>query len=429
MGKFGLGLDLGTTTVQAQLVNLDSGEILDETSVLNSQRSFGADVMSRIGAARDGKTGELFTAIHDQTESILRQFINKWDIPKIEQCNVSGNTTMLHLFCGADPCAMGEAPYTPVFLEERYFSGKELNLSAERILLLPGISAFAGADMVSGLAFSSVINKNETSLFVDIGTNGEIAVWKKNGKRLFCCSTAAGPCFEGAGISCGMGAQSGAINRISLKKDEAANWFSYSLSACPNSGREALYYTTVENEKARGICGPGLIDAVAVMKRLGVIDETGAFTDSYAQTDFPAAASVYISQADVRRFQLAKAAIFSGITVLCKTAGVNFAGLDTAHINAAHIDTAYIAGGLGFYIDLENAAYTGLLPREIISKAAICGNTSLKGAVQSLTDPSFLPRCREIIACSAVVDLALDREFSQLFTDNMALHDICPNMI
>jgi len=411
MGKYGLGLDLGTTTVQARLVNLDTGEIMDEISALNSQRSFGADVMSRIGAARDGKTGELFAAVNGQTESILRHFIDKYRLSKIEKCNVSGNTAMMHLFCNVNPGAMGEAPYTPVFLEERRFSGKELNLSSEHILLLPGISAFVGADIAAGLAFSSILEKNESSLFADIGTNGEIAVWKKNGKHLFCCSTAAGPCFEGAEISCGMIAQAGAINRISFKKDSSANWFAYDLPALPNGGRETLYYTTVENEKARGICGPGLIDAIAVMKKLGVIEESGAFADCYAQTIFPVADGVGINQADIRRFQLAKSAIYSGITILCKTAG----------ISPASIDTAYIAGGLGFYIDLENAAYTGLLPRETISKAAVCGNTSLKGAVLSLTDDSFLPRCREIIARSTAVDLAVDKEFAEAFADNMMI--------
>jgi uncharacterized 2Fe-2S/4Fe-4S cluster protein (DUF4445 family) len=419
MDKYGLGLDLGTTTVQARLVSIDTGKILDDISVLNSQRSFGADVMSRIAAARDGKTGELFAAINNQTEGILRHFIDKWGV-KIEQCNVSGNTTMLHLFCGADPGAMGEAPYTPVFLEERHFSGKEINLSVENILLLPGISAFVGADITAGLAFSLVEKKDESYLFADIGTNGEIAVWKKNGKRLYCCSTAAGPCFEGAEISCGMIAQSGAINRISLKEDtssidilskDVADWFTYGLSAFPNIEQKALYYTTVENEKARGICGPGLIDAIAVMKQLGVIEKTGAFADCYAQSGFPVAEGIGISQGDIRKFQLVKAAIFSGAVVLCKTAGVS----------PASLDAAYIAGGLGFYINLENAAYTGLLPREIISKAAVCGNTSLKGAVQSLTDPSFLPRCREIIARSSVVDLAVDREFAEAFTDNMEI--------
>ena len=411
MGKYGLGLDLGTTGIQARLVNLDNGEIIDEIYALNSQRGFGADVMSRIGAAREGKTGELFAAINSQTEGILRHFIEKYRLSKIEKCNVSGNTAMTHLFCGVNPGTMGEAPYTPVFLEERHFSGRELNLSAEHILLLPGISAFVGADIAAGLAFSSILEKDESCLFTDIGTNGEAVVRKKNGKRLFCCSTAAGPCFEGAEISCGMTAQAGAVNRISLSKDASADWFTYNLPALPKNGQNALYYTTVENEKVRGICGSGLIDAIAAMKKLGVIEESGAFADSYAQTDFPVADGVAINQKDVRLFQLAKSAIYSGITVLCKTAGVT----------PAVLDRAYVAGGLGFYINLENAACTGLLPREIIPKAKVSGNTSLNGAVLSLTDESFLPRCREIIARSTVVDLAADKEFAEAFAANMAI--------
>ncbi|WP_461247376.1 ASKHA domain-containing protein [Treponema sp. R6D11] len=411
MGKFGVGLDLGTTTVQARLVNLESGEILDEISALNSQRVFGSDVMTRIASAREGKTEELFAAINGQTRGILRQFIEKYRLSKIDKCHVSGNTTMMHLFCGVNPGTMGEAPYTPVFLEERYFSGKELNLSADQILLLPGISSFVGADIVAGLAFSSILNKNESSLFADIGTNGEIAVLKKNGKKFFCTSTAAGPCFEGAEISCGMIAQAGAINRISLSKDESANWFAYNLPILPNAAQETLYYKTVDDEKARGICGSGLIDAVAVMKKLGVIEESGAFADSYAQTAFSVAENIGVNQADIRRFQLAKSAIYSGIAVLCKIAG----------ISPASFDKAYVAGGLGFFIDLESAAFTGLLPREIISKTDACGNTSLKGAVQSLTDGSFLPRCHEIISRACVIDLAVDKEFSEAFTDNMII--------
>ena len=400
VSRAGVGVDIGTTTVQAQFIDLDTGETLETFSALNDQRSFGADVMSRIDAARNGKLKELFTAINNQIESMLLQFINKWNLSAVENCAVSGNTTMLHLFCGADPSAMGVAPFTPVFLEERYFSGEELSLSAKNITMLPGISAFVGADIVSGLALIDIMNKGEDSLFVDIGTNGEIAVWKNSEKRLLCCSTAAGPCFEGAEISCGMGAMLGAINRISLKKEPPdLNWFNYG----------SLFYTTLGSEKARGICGAGFIDAVALMKRLGAIDETGALADEYAPKGFPLAEGIAITQKDVRQFQLAKSAIFSGIKVLCKTAG----------LEAQSAVTAYIAGGLGFFINLENAAGVGLLPLELTKNAAVCGNTSLKGAVKSLTDSNFLPLCRKIVSCSDTVELAFNSDFADAFTDNM----------
>jgi len=400
IGRAGIGVDIGTTTVQAQLVDLDTGEALQTFSALNNQRGFGADVMSRIDAARKGKLKELSEVIKNQIENILKQCIDKWNLSAIEQCTVSGNTTMLHLFCGADPSAMGEAPYTPVFLEERNFDGKELSLSAKNVTLLPGISAFVGADIVSGLAFLDIMKKSENALFIDIGTNGEIAVWNESGKKLLCSSTAAGPCFEGAEISCGMGAESGAINRISLKEEPpAANWF--------QSG--SLFYTTLGNVKARGICGAGLIDAVAMIKKLGAMDETGALADEYAQTGFPIAEGIVITQRDVRQFQLAKSAIYSGIKVLCKKAGLEF----------ENVDTAYIAGGLGFFINLENAADIGLIPASMIGKTAVCGNTSLSGAVKSLTDTAFLPRCREIASFGVIEDLALSGDFTEEFADNM----------
>ena len=391
--RAGLGLDIGTTTVQAELICLDTGESLETLSVLNAQRSFGADVMSRINAARQGKTAELFTAINKQTEDILLYFINGWNLSGIELCTVSGNTTMLHLFAGVDPGSMGELPFAPVFLENRRFEGKELSLSAGKITLLPGISAFVGADIVSGLAFLDILNSKEDSLFVDIGTNGEMALWRKAEQRFLCCSTAAGPCFEGAEISCGMTAGPGAINRIN----------------------QDLSFSTIGNVPPRGICGTALIDVIAVMKQLDAIEETGALADKYLETGFPIAEGIAVSQRDIRQFQLAKSAILSGISVLCQKAG----------LKAKDVDAVYIAGGLGFYLNLKNAAAAGLLPPEFAirpagkKQTAICGNTSLMGAVKSLTDDNFLQRCREIAAKSDHVELGQDSNFVEAFADNM----------
>ena len=369
--RAGAALDIGTTTVQAQLVDLNTGAVLDTFSGFNDQRIFGADVMSRISAARNGKLDGLFSAINSQIENILKQFILKWKLDNIEKCNVSGNTTMLHLFCRADPSAMGAASYTPVFLDEHIFTGKELSLSAERITLLPGISAFVGADIAAGLAYIGIMNKGKDALFVDIGTNGEMAVWKENEKRLLCCSTAAGPCFEEAEISC-------------------------------------------------GLCATDFIDVIAEMKQKSAVDGTGALSDEFIKTGFPltglnsGAANVQtagkvITQKDVRQFQLAKSAVYSGIKLLCKTAS-----LDLPKIGAV-----FIAGGLGTNLNLKNAALTGLLPVDIIERANACGNTSLIGAAKSLTDPSFLLQCREIIDRAEIVDLANDKYFAAAFAHNM----------
>ena len=373
----GTAIDIGTTTVQAQLIDLDTGKIIDTFSALNEQRIFGTDVISRISAAQSGKLNDLFSVINKQTENILIYFLKKQNIPIIEKCAVSGNTTMLHFFCRADPAPMGTAPYTPAFLEERYFSGDELSLSADQIITLPGISAFVGADITAGLAFINIMNKGHDALFVDIGTNGEMALWKENEKHLLCCSTAAGPCFEEIEFSCGLSAVD-------------------------------------------------FINAVALMREESIIDETGALSEEFLQTGFPvrrfsAAASLneraadihteknIITQKDIRRFQLAKSAVYSGIKSLCQAASVK----------PENLGSAFIAGGLGFLLNLKSAAVTGLLPAEIIDKANVCGNTSLLGAAKSLTDLSFLPLCREIVSCSSTIELAHNKYFAAAFTHNM----------
>ncbi|GHV85238.1 hypothetical protein AGMMS50230_08460 [Spirochaetia bacterium] len=389
VNRAGVGIDIGTTTVSAELIDLDTGETLETVSALNAQRSFGADVMSRIDAARKGKTGELFSAINKQVETILERF-TPWG--PIEHCVVSGNTTMLHLFTNTDPSGMGAAPFTPVFLEEQHLTGLDLSLPVKQVTLLPGISAFVGADITAGLAALDIFNREDASLLVDIGTNGEMALLRKktgNKNRLFCCSTAAGPCFEGAEISCGMGAQPGAINRIMLKDGKVT-------------------YTTLGTLPPRGICGAALIDALALMKQMAVIDETGALADEYEETGFPLAEGISISGRDVRQFQLAKSAILSGIKILCGKA------------EAAAADcSVYIAGGLGFFIDTKNAVTAGLLPPEFTGRSSACGNLSLKGAVQCLREAAFLPRCREITAHSEVADLGSDPDFAEAFAENM----------
>jgi uncharacterized 2Fe-2S/4Fe-4S cluster protein (DUF4445 family) len=408
IGRAGVGVDIGTTTVSAELVDLDTGETAETVSALNDQRIFGADVMSRIEAARKGKTAELFSLINRQIEAMLRSFIETYKLPKIERLSVSGNTVMLHLFVNADPSAMGEIPFTPVFLEERRFRGRELSLSADEIYLLPGIAAFVGGDIVSGLAVLDILGLPEKSLFLDIGTNGELALW--SGGRILCCSTAAGPAFEGAEISCGMGALPGAINKITVDPPRT------DIADVPGFGDPAgtLRFTTIDNAPPRGICGCGLIDAVAVMLKTGVIDETGALTDGF-EDGWPLWVSasgnerIGLSGRDLRQYQLAKSAIRSGIDLLCAAAG----------LKPGELDAVYIAGGLGFFIDLENAIATGILPEEFRGKTAVCGNLSLRGAVRSLVREDFAETCRRITAKSEIMELASDPGFMDAFAENM----------
>ncbi|MDR2404696.1 MAG: ASKHA domain-containing protein [Spirochaetaceae bacterium] len=383
----GLALDIGTTTLSAALVDLDTARFLETYSILNDQRIFGADVMNRIGAAKNGKTTELFNLVNRQTEGILRYFIGKWGLPKIESLSVSGNTTMLHLFTNTDPSGMGEVPFTPVFIDKKEIPGDELSLSVERVTLLPSISAFIGSDIVAGLAAIDILRANNNSLMIDIGTNGEMALFHDG--RIYCCSTAAGPAFEGAEISCGTGSVPGAINKIELSEGKVS-------------------FTTIGNVPPLGICGCGLVDAIALMRSAGVIDETGALSDDYPE-GYTITEGISIVNRDIRQYQLAKSAIMSGIRILCKNAG----------IDAVEVHRVFIAGGLGFFIDKQNAVTAGLLPPSFLDRIDSCGNLSLKGAVHGLTKPEFLADCKKITEMSTVIELAADPAFMDEFAGNM----------
>jgi uncharacterized 2Fe-2S/4Fe-4S cluster protein (DUF4445 family) len=383
----GVALDIGTTTLSAGLVDLDTLRPIAAYSALNDQRVLGADVITRIQAARNGRTGELYNLVNRQTERILRIFIETYGLDSIETLTVSGNTTMLHLFTNTDPSAMGEVPFTPVFLDEKELSGTELTLSADRIILLPSISAYVGSDIVSGLAFLDILKEEKPALLIDIGTNGEMALCNRG--QVLCCSTAAGPAFEGAEISCGTGSIRGAINKIESK-----------------GGR--LSFTTIGGAPVRGLCGSGLIDAIAIMLDEGVIEEGGAFASDDCR-GFTITDGVTLTNRDVRQVQLAKSAIMSGIKLLCKNAGL---GLE-------EIEKVYIAGGLGFFLNKQNAVKIGLLPGEFLKKISICGNLSLKGAARFLDDPGFSQRCAGIIEKSRLFELASDPLFMDVFTENM----------
>jgi len=394
IGAAAVAIDIGTTTISARLIDLNTSLVLDTISALNDQRAFGADVMSRIEAARGGKTGELFTLINRQTRQILESFMEQWNLPRIEKIAVSGNTTMLHLFLNVDPSGMGELPFTPVFLEARELSGGALALPVESVIVLPSIAAFIGGDITAGLAVLDILAAPGPSLLIDIGTNGEMALAHQG--TIFCCSTAAGPAFEGAEISCGMGGVTGAISAVEITSNVAHN-------VTPN----ALSITTIGNVPPVGVCGSGLVDAVAIMRQQGIIDETGFMADG--EKGFCLASGVSITGRDIRQFQLAKSAIFSGIRLLCKNSG----------LKAADIRNTFIAGGFGFYVNKINAISAGLFPVELLDSLSVCGNLSLQGAQECLTAADFLSRCKHIAAQCSVIDLAADPSFMDEFAGNM----------
>jgi len=401
-----VALDIGTTTVSASLIDLETSASLVTVSELNCQKVFGADVMSRIDMARRGHKEALFSLINRQTERILKNFLERWELKKIEKLSVSGNTTMLHFFINADPSGMGEAPFTPEFLEGREISGETLSLSAEKVTILPSISAFIGGDITAGLAALDIMRNDSPTLLIDIGTNGEMALF--NNGKILCCATAAGPCFEGAEISCGTGGIRGAISGVEID-DEKLKYLPVKPRTEGSLPAEVpLKITTIGNVAPKGICGSGLIDAVALMLKEGIIDETGLM--NFGKSEFVLTSNISITNKDIRQFQLAKSAILSGIQILCKRAG----------LGAKEIKQVFVTGGFGFFINKSNAAAAGLFPKEFPEKITVSGNLSLRGAEESIISGAFMEKCKKIVSSCSVIDLSKDPDFMEEFANNMS---------
>ncbi len=373
-GKYCLVLDIGTTTLALALVSLKNKKIIRTVNSLNPQRAFGADVISRIDYSTKNSTENLQKVLIDEINNMIAR-INSC---KVEKLYISGNTTMLHILFGEDCSSLGVAPYTPAFLEGRCADAASLGIVGVGLVeSLPCVSAFVGADIVAGMNLVGMPSDGKYSLLVDLGTNAEIVLMNKNGS--VSTSAAAGPCFEGACISCGMGAVSGAI--------------------CAYSGGKA---TTVGGAEAVGICGTGLIDAVAYLLEKGIMDRSG-----YMPCErFELAEGVYISQEDIRQYQLAKSAVYSAIMSLVKC----------CTITPDDVETVYISGGFSSAINVDSAVATGLLPCEFADRCVSLGNSSLLGTVKYATDKNDLKTLAEK---TKYIDLSADVFFSDLFVENM----------
>lgn len=379
-GEYGAAVDVGTTTIALQLIRLRDGETLATVSCENPQRIVAADVIGRIDHALHGELGMLAALVRDAVDSLEREAFAAAGLPfaPADVRIIAGNTTMLYLFSGRDPKSLAAAPFKADCL---------FALRNGRDLLPACAGAFVGADITCALLDSGIFGKSATALLIDIGTNGEIAL-RHNGK-LYCCATAAGPAFEGSGISCGVGSVPGAIDSASVKDG-------------------AIAFTTISNAPAAGICGSGLIDLIAALLETGQIDETGALDD-----EIQLAEDVSLTQQDVRQVQLAKGAIAAGIEILLKRAG----------ITCGDVDTLYIAGGFGSHLNLCSAARIGLIPEPLAAKAVVLGNASLGGARQILLRSSAWDEATQIAGSANCLNLAADADFSDTFIENMLFEE------
>lgn len=377
-GVCGIAVDIGTTTVAAAFLKKD-GSIFS-ASCLNPQSAYGADVISRIEACSDGKLDELTKLIR----KCIKNLIDKLDINnESEELVVSGNTTMLHIFCGISPESMGTFPFTPQFTDVQYLNGAELGYKIKNVTVLPSISAFVGSDIVAGIYALGLHKTDKVEFLADLGTNGELVLSDKG--KLYCTSTAAGPALEGACIDCGIGGVEGAVDKVFDEDGETG-------------------YTTVGNKKPVGICGAGLTDAIALLLERKLVDAYG-----YLEENFKIAEKIYISPKDIRQFQLAKSAVFSGIEVLAKEVGTE----------VESTDKFYIAGGLGYYINPESAINVGLIPRIEKSRIKAAGNTSLKGALMCIGNKNVPEEMQKAARDCTQINLGGNSDFNQKFMDNM----------
>lgn len=375
-----LCVDIGTTTIAAVLI--DKGREIQVFRSLNPQRRFGADVLSRVEAAERGRLKELHQLIVFELAKFVSQ--SKKTPDKIV---ISANTAMVHMLMGWSCSGLGAYPFSPVSLETVHTDLKALGGSMEiPITIIGGISAFVGGDIASGLYSCGMTDKNVPALFADLGTNAEIALG--NAKRLLVTSAAAGPAFEGGGISCGCGSVPGAICGVDLKTGSIR---------------------TIGDKPPIGICGTGIIELVSEMLDLGIADKTGLICKEYFETGYPVAKDIKFTQKDMRAFQTAKSAVISGIETLLNEYGITI----------DNIKTVYLSGGFGNGLDLAKAENTGLLPKGTAEKASVIGNSSLGGAVKYSGEKNAESAIKHMKTISDDILLGKSEYFSKRYIENM----------
>ncbi len=385
---FGVAVDLGTTTLVVQLIDLSSGNVTGVRMALNPQAKYGADIMSRIDyALTDDGAQRLRQLIRDQLSDMIRELTGDMvpAEPQVDRVVIVGNTAMHHLFCGVDITPLSRAPFETQ--NDGQFSWNSADIGWQipgnpKIEFLPCLGGFVGSDILAGIIAAGVHQSDEMMALIDLGTNGEVVVG--NRARILCASTAAGPAFEGAKISMGMRATTGAISRVTLKN-------------------RRMISHIIGGGAPKGICGSGLVDAVACALELGLIDKSGRILDDSG--DIIIQAPVVLTRQDIRELQLAKGAIAAGFDIL----------VQRLRISKNDIKKVHIAGAFGNYINVENAMEIGLLDFDH-QKMVQAGNTALRGAKMALFGSSDY---RSIIRRCAHVPLAGDEQFMEIFVENM----------
>ncbi|HEY0866840.1 MAG TPA: ASKHA domain-containing protein [Fimbriimonas sp.] len=420
LGKVGYGIavDIGTTTVSLSAIALEGGEIKGRAAAFNKQMHLGDDVLTRINLCYTdrSKIVELQRAIVDETliplvaQAMLEAGVS---VEEVRGYTVAGNTTMLHLLLGEDPSSLGVAPFTPLFIGHTVVDSESIGLEPPGVPVhcLPGASAYVGADITSGVLATGLLYEDGPSLLVDVGTNGEIVF--KHGGRMLGTATAAGPAFEGSGLTNGIRAGEGAVGHIWMRRDPFEM-----LTEVIGPPRT----------KPVGVCGSAYIDFLAQGHGAGILSASGRIQAEKLPEDLldrdeygsrlivgrgQGKRKVTISEPDIARLLQAKAAIAAGILILLKRVGVE----------PEEVETLYLAGGFGMHLNLENAVACGLFPGFRPEQIQLVGNTSLAGATLSMIDRSALPELRRAGEEIEIVELNLDPDFEDTYIDQLVIGD------
>lgn len=414
---FGIAVDIGTTTVVAKLINMIDGQCLATEAVHNPQSRYGDDVISRISYANnEEKLAELHGVIIDCVNDLTSKLCNKItvDAKFIYEMCVVGNTTMNHIFLKLPVAQLGQAPYKAFSLEAHDVSAGQLHLEmnpAGNIHTVENIAGFVGSDTIAVALAVDIDSAEEMTLVVDIGTNGELVLGTKD--KLYAASCAAGPALEGARITCGSRAAEGAIEAVVVNEDD-------------------IDLEVIGNCPARSICGSGLIDAVAVLLELGIIDLTGRFVEpanlkgkvspailsriceqqgepAFVLSESGIAGKIFLRQKDIRETQLAKAAIRAGIKLLQNRIG----------LEDDDIERILLAGAFGNYIRKESALRIGLLPDVPLERIVFVGNAASSGARMALVSQQYRDKARELAKKIEYIEIAHEPEFQDVFADSI----------
>ena len=406
--NYGLCFDIGTTTISGQLVNLNSKKILGTKAAYNQQAAFGSDVITRIVyAAKTDGLEKLHNAVCDTMNQIIKELVAEHhvDLNDLNCIVCSGNTTMIHLFLNMDPAHIRREPYVPTanFLPVLRAAEAGININPRGLLnCVPGVSSYVGGDTTAGVLSSGIYQKEEPCILIDIGTNGEIVLGNKD--FLVACAASAGPAFEGSGVSSGMRASSGAIQKVNINKKDLS-----------------VKYSTIQDKPARGICGSGYIDLLSEMLDAGIIDRSGkikAQGKRIRQTDNGkefvvcfkqmalAEADIVINEADIENLKRSKGAIYSAAAILVKHLGLEFSA----------VSKIFIAGGFGTYLDIEKAIRIGLLPDLERSKFVFIGNSSLAGSREILLSGQAMAMADQLAAKITYFELSVDPAYMEEYS-------------